>query len=237
MISVIQNFDDWKEIRKYWHWQPPWGVGKGKQGYYNGYDNMKLVSDGIQMECKKESQGVYSMSRLFWDEAPMGYGKYSAIMTVPPQASVTSFVLYTRAYYHNLIRTILPEVDIAEYSLKNMPEALNVALHRRYRIPKFTYEEKYEKMYNDIKLRHKLDYKDHRQKSKQFLWDGSTHTHSAEITPHKVEIFLDDISVFRVRSLKVMPAFFTPTFGNSIPTWIEHPDPKPIVIHKFLFEQ
>lgn len=238
MIIVKENFTDFDSIKKNWHWKPPWGEGDHKKGLYSEYRNMKIIEgEGLVMMATQmpQSSSNFLMPRLFWKGAPMGYGKYTAFMKVQKCRAVGTFVLYTNAHYRQGVRTILPEIDIAEYGLKNNPTVLNVAVHRRARNPAFVNDPRY----LDYKDRHELDYLWHPHKSKQFPWPDKPRwvEHSCEVTPKKIDILIDGKKVFT--DWNILGHFtdsFNPTFGQPIPDWIREPLPAPMFIKNFTYE-
>jgi len=232
ILAVKEDFTDLKKIKENWDWQYPWGTGEGKLGVYSKYKNIWIEEDGLHMCCSKDLKHNFLMPRLFWNgKAPMGYGKYTTKMTVPIQQSVNTFTIYSAVHYMKAVRTILPEIDVAEYSVRTDPNKLNVAVHQWTRNPSF----RNSPSYNDIDLRHHLDYIGHKQKCKQIAWNGLVHEHSCEITPRCCRIFLDGVKVLSVRG-KFYPAF-NPTFGQTLPDWQIFPEYKPTIIHSFTFEQ
>lgn len=228
MIIVNENFTDLKQIKKNWHWSYPWGVPSHLNGKFSQYENM-YIDDGIVMQADFDK--TWRMPRLFWKGSPMGYGRYEAVMTVPPMRATNVFVLYAQARYRGRwgVRSILPEIDVAEYALKDNPSALNVAVHDWTNPPAFLDDERY---YDD--RRHELDYEKHRQKNKQLTWSGRKIKHSCIIEPRKIQIFIDDKRV--LKKCGRFPDFFNPTFGQSIPKWQKYPFTKPMIVHSFSYE-
>jgi len=231
MLAVKEDFQDLKEIKKRWGYQYPWGTGDHKLGIYSKYKNIWIEKDGLHMCCSKNLEYDFLMARLFWKGAPMGYGRYAAKITVPPQKSVNTFTIYSAAHYMKAVRTILPEIDVVEYGVKFDQDKLNVAVHQWIRNPSF----RNSPLYQDIVRRHELDYVGHKQKNNQFEWNGLVHEHSCEITPRRCRIFLDGMLMLSVRG-RYYPAF-NPTFGQTLPNWQMFPTFKPIIIHSFTFEQ
>jgi len=111
-----------------------------------------------------------------------------------------------------------------------MMDELNVAVHKWRWHPSFVNDP----MYQDIELRHQLDYKEHKSTGKHLPWTGETHVHSCEVTDRKCRIFLDDKKMLSVRGK--YHSFFTPTIGQVLPNHIGVPEYKPIIISNFIYE-
>ena len=230
MIVVEENFMSMADIGKRWNFNTPWGAGKDKLGIYSRDAYYHCIGGSVIMGCKPSDEFGYLMPRLFWKGAPMGFGRYEALMKVPPQNSVNVFVLYTQAHYNNVIRSIMPEIDVAEYGLHNHPTKLNVAVHQWSCRTNF----KSHPAYADIEDRHTLDYMGHKIKDKQIdKWDGKIHHHMCEVTAKKCTIYLDGDKVLSVRG-KFYP-FFTPTFGQVLPKWVDPVVTLPIEIMNFKY--
>jgi len=231
MIAVEEKFSSIESIKKRWHWNMPWGAGDGKLGVYSEYKNIFISpkKDGIVMLSTLNTDG-WDMPRLFWGGAPMGFGRYTAEMTVPNQSSVNVFVLYTQAHYNNVVRTIMPEIDIAEYGIHNAPNSFNIAVHRWGCNPSW----KNDPRYLDIERRHELDYVGHKQTNKILEWTGKRMVHSCEVSKNRCSIFLNGKKKLTVKG--TFHPFFTPTFGQVLPNWIRHPYVLPITLHSFTYE-
>jgi len=233
MKAYTTHFDTLDEN---WHWSYPWGTPKNEQGEIKEYC-LGVDIDGLVMNVKRlvAIPTTYYLPRIFWTGAPFGYGLFEAEITVPFQDAVPDFVLYSKAKYKLGVRSILPEIDIAEFGTKNHPHAINMAVHRWERKPKFLKSVKYYTC-----ERHELDYVGHKQTSKLFAYESLDlndvrRKYQCEVTKNAVKIYINGNKCFHKRIR--LEACFTPTFGISVPDWIKNPDPKWMIVHNFSVEQ
>lgn len=231
MIAYETNFRNWYDLTDKWATSPPWGTSNGLQGVCSSA-GLSIVPDGLMMSVPKNSAGQYLMPRIFWKGAPFSYGLFEAEMTVPTQRAVCTFVLYSLATYKKGLRSLMPEIDIAEHGVHNHPDKLNHAVHEWIRrpdfeaIPGFKYEDRNKYDYNLLIKK---------QKSRQTEWKSSRRKFTCEITRWGVKIWVNGVRTFT--RIGRIDASFTPTFGISVPTWIKNPDPKYMIIHSLKIDQ
>ena len=227
MIAYETHFNDLDE----WLLVFPWGTPDGMNGYVST-SVTKLVDDGVKLDCSTGLIDVgYMMPRIFWNGAPFSYGLFEAEMTVPKQRAVPDFVLYSQARYKMAVRSILPEIDIAEFGTERDPIEQNIAVHHWANNPAFLKHWNYK----DPIKRHGLDYLGHEQRSIQVDWNERRTNYKCEVTKRSVKVYINGQKQFTY--CKKLDAFFTPTFGIGVPNWIKNPYPKHMVVHYFKVEQ
>jgi len=221
--TTFKDLDDWLK-------DAPWGTPNGMQGIVHP-EGLSFSDQGLVMTCIKVEDKYYRMPRIFWKGAPFSYGLFEAEMTVPKQRAVPFFCLYSQARYKKAVRSILPEIDIAEFSTKNNPDELNLAVHHWQRNPDF--QKHWD--YKDPEKRHRLDYYNHVHKETQVEWTEERTNYKCEVTKKSIKIYVNGKREFTY--CRKLEAVYNPTFGILVPDWIVDPDPKYMIIHSLKIEQ
>lgn len=220
--TTFKDLDDWLLTF-------PWGTPDNQQGVI-GWECLSYDDDGLILACRHEKP-PYLMPVIFWKGAPFSYGLFEAEITVPKQRAAPFFCLYSEARYKKAVRSILPEIDIAEYGTKQNPDEVNLAVHRWQRNPDFLKHWDYQ----DPEKRHGLDYYNHLHSETQVEWTEERTNYKCEVSKRSIKIYVNGQREFTY--CKKLEAVYNPTFGILVPDWIVDPDPKYMIIHSLKIQQ
>jgi len=223
-------FDDFKNeqfTKTAWATRKPWGNVSHKS-MFTDWENVEFTDDGLRFfhtPIYKPLKGLESNSGMIMldTEVAFQYGRFSAEITAP-YGTHCAFWLLSDVRQREGIRSILPEIDVAEFGLDNDQFKLNQAVHYwdRKGSPRRDYDDD--------------DYAFKKQKHKQFSWPEGKHTYSVEINKIWTTFYIDNKRSFRIFS-KDSGSYLRPLFTHTHANWQSDMCLEDVILHSMTIEQ
>jgi hypothetical protein len=217
-VVYIEDFSDIDSVKSMWDWKYPWGATEHKH-QFTEWENVRFEDDGLHFFHSDGGDRVNS-GMIYWDGIPFrGIAKYSFDITAPRYIPCAAWLLSDVTVRHG-VRTILPEIDVAEFGLHNMPNVLNLALHswRKGSYPDH----------------HTDDYLNHNISSKQLEWPVGRHTYTYSVGRYFSTFSIDG----QLKHVKwgYIDNGLVPLFTLPYPDWYYGPLGE-VILHNFRVEQ
>lgn len=232
------DFSDAKRSMSIWSYKPPWGaVYEHHNCLYTAWDNVRFEDDGLHMFSSDNADDdavancacIYYKNNVLHDawhnpvdeQLPFQYGRFTFDMTVPFGVHAAAWLL-SQVRIRRGYRTILEEIDVAEFGLGNAQTRLNLALHR--------WRHDFEPEDNGD------DYNGDKQRNKLIAWPTGRNKYTVELKKYGIFFYVND----KLRWWQPRPvhAYMTPLITITRPNWyVDQSRREEIVLHSVEIEQ
>ena len=226
-------FDDFKDeqfTKAVWRHDKPWGNISHKS-FFTRWENVEFTEDGLRFfhtPLYKPFRGVETNSGMIMlnTETAFQYGRFSAEITAP-YGTHCAFWLLSDVRQRGGIRSILPELDVAEFGVENNKYQLNQAIH--YWMPDGQFK-RFNREYDDD------DFKFKKQRNKLSIWLDGKHTYSVEINKLFTTFYIDGVRSFRILS-RDSGSYLRPLFTHTHANWQSNTHLEDVFLHSITIEQ
>ena len=230
------EFDNVEFSKQVWDTRKPWGNVSHKS-VFTDWENVEFVDDGLRFFHKpmenpfktvSTESGMIMMKNGLTgnketDRPGFQYGRFTAEITVP-YGTHCAFWLLSEVRYRQGIRTIMPEIDIAEFGTPTRQFQLNQAVHY------------WDANKSIVRVGDSDDYKFKNQRSKQTKWLDGRNSYAVDVDKLFTTFYINGKRTMRIFS-RDSGAYMIPLFTHTHAEWQNENIIDDVILHNITIEQ